>query len=138
MITKFELFIEKIGFNDMKNAINLNIEMGEQTPQKQGQQPNSNDDIKNTANTNITNLQNYINNLQAQKQKISEEIVQLENAQRDLVPNNPTDPNNDNNIKTFIDSQKAKIENNRKLLSGLEEKIKLFQDQISTNKEKYL
>jgi len=135
LITKFKLFAEAINTNDMKNAIDLNIEMGEKKPTNPNQPQQ---DIQKNAKTNITNTQEYINSLNIQKQKITDEINQMENAQRDLMPNNPNDPNNAKNQKTFIEGQQAKIKNNRAILTALEDKIKLLQTQISNNKEKYL
>jgi len=137
MITKFELFTEAINMDDMKNAIDLNIEMQNKKPLNPNQsQPQQ--DIQKNVKTNITNTQEYINFLNIQKQKISDEINQMENAQRDLMPNNPNDPNNATNQKNFIDSQKAKIKNNKTILKALEDKIKILQTQIANNKEKYL
>lgn len=138
MIKTFKQFNEAITSDDMKNAINLNMEKQDKQkvdPNAQQQKPQ---DLQKNANVSVTNLQKYIDDLNIQKQRISDEIGQLENAQRDLMPNNPSDPNNAKNQKLFVDGQQAKIKNNQNLLNALEEKIKLLQAQIINNKEKYL
>lgn len=139
MITKFKQFNEKLTPDDMKNAIDLNIEMGD----AQKQNPNQLNqkaplELQKNANLKITDIQKQIDYLTQQKQNINQEIINLENAQRDLMPNNLNDPNNSKNQKIFTDTQKAKIQNNRNILKALDDKIKLLQGEISRNKEKYL
>lgn len=138
MIKTFKQFNERITSGDMKNAIDFRIEKDNaQNPTIQNQKEKPIDDQKN-ANLKITDIQNQINQLNQQKQNLNQEIINLENAQRDLMPNNPSDPNNAKNQKIFMDTQKAKILNNQNILKGIEEKIKLLQNEISRNKEKYL
>lgn len=140
MITKFSKFNEKFDAKDMQNSLEYGIE---QQDQKQGQNNTQNvqtkdPNMQNAAKLKITDIQNRIGQLNQQRSLISNEIIKLQNAQRDLMPNNPDDPNNAKNQKEFTDDQTEKIKIQQSKLQALNDEIKNLQKEVSRNQQKYM
>lgn len=138
MITKFSKFNEKFDANDMKNSLDYGVEQQSQTnANPQSTQPND-PTIKNAAQLKITDIQNRIGQLNQQRKLISDEIIKLQNAQRDLMPNNPDDPNNAKNQKEFTEDQTEKVNIQQSKLLALNNEIKNLQKEMSRNQQKYM
>lgn len=138
MITKFSKFNEKFDANDMKNSLDYGVEQQNQTTaDSQNTQPND-PGMKNAAQLKITDIQNRIGQLTQQRALISNEIIKLQNAQRDLMPNNPDDPNNAKNQKEFTEDQTEKVTIQQQKLQALNDEIKNLQKEISRNQQKYM
>ncbi len=137
MITKFNKFNEKFNASDMRNSLDLGIEQDNAKPQ--GSQPNAQDPaLKNAAQLKVTDIQNRINQINQQRSLISKEIINLQNAQRDLMPNNPEDPDNAKNQKVFNEDQTEKIKIQQMKLQTLNDEIKNLQKEISRHQQKYM
>lgn len=138
MIKKFDKFVsEMVTAQDMQNNLNLGIEKTEATPPDKNPQPIDADTQK-QANLKVTDIQNRINQITALKKQVNQEIINLQAAQRDLMPNNPTDPKNAEKQRTFTEEQKEKINIQQQKLKVLDDEIKNLQKQVAQNKEKYL
>lgn len=127
-----------VNADDMKNALNMGIE------QSNAQKPNTNqpqqkdNTMKNSANLKVTDIQNRINQINIQKKLISDEIIKLQGAQRDLAPNNPNDPQNAQKLKIFTDDQQQKIEIQQQKLKLFDDEIKNLQSEIARHKQNYM
>jgi uncharacterized small protein (DUF1192 family) len=140
MIKKFDEFIkEMVSSQDMKNNLDLNIEKGDATnPANNQPQQQQNQAMQKNANLKVTDIQARINTLNQQKQAVNQEILKLQDAQRDLRPNNPNDPQNAQKQKVFDTDQQTKIKIQQDKLKVLEAEIQNLQQEIARNKEKYL
>jgi len=136
MITKFKKFYEAYNSKDMMNSLDLGIENDDN--KVIAQQGQNKQELRNAATLKITDIKNRITQLTQQKSLINNEIVKLQNAQRDLMPNNPDDPNNAKTQKEFIDDQTEKIKIQQTKLQTLDEEIKNLQKEISRNQQKYM
>jgi len=130
MITKFKIF-EAITPDDFKKDTELNIEIDDNRNNA------ADKDLKNQSNLKITDIQNKIQFLNKQKIEINKEIIKLQDAQRDLVPNNTNDPKNAEKIKTFIDDQKQKMLIQQNKLDLFNKEIDNLSKEIERNKKKY-
>ena len=140
MIKNFKQFNEMVTSQDMKNALDLGIEKSNapqpnQQQQQQQQQPQAQ---QKNANLKVTDIQSKITQLAQQKQIVNQEIINLQDAQRDLMPNNPGDPQNAQKQKIFMDDQQEKLKIQQQKLKLLDDEIKNLQVEIGRNKEKYL
>ena len=90
------------------------------------------------ANLKVTDIQGRITQLSQQKQLVSQEIIKLQGAQRDLAPNNPSDPQNAQKLKIFTQDQQEKIKIQQDKLKNIDAEIKNLQSEIARNKETYL
>lgn len=133
MITKFNLFKEAVDFNDTKNILDLNLDNAQKVD------PNKKDpeQIKN-ANLKIMDVQKRILQLNEQKKLINNEIIKLQSAQRDLVPNNPNDPKNAENVKNFLTNQQEQINIQTQKLNAFDAEILNLQKQVEILKKQYL
>ena len=141
MIKNFKQFNEAITSQDMKNNLDLNIEKTDAAnpDQQQNQQPQQKDaNIQKNANLKVTDIQGRITQLSQQKQLVSQEIIKLQGAQRDLAPNNPSDPQNAQKLKIFTQDQQEKIKIQQDKLKNIDAEIKNLQSEIARNKETYL
>lgn len=139
MIKKFNDFVsEMVTSQDMKNNLDLGIEkQNAANPANQQQQPQDKT-LQKTANLKVTDIQARINQLGLQKQATNQEILKLQDAQRDLRPNNPQDPQNAQKQKVFDTDQQTKIKIQQDKLKVLDAEIQNLQQEITRNKEKYL
>lgn len=140
MIKKFNDFVsEMVTSQDMKNNLDLGIEKQDATnPANQPQQQQQDKTLQKTANLKVTDIQVRINQLGLQKQAVNQEILKLQDAQRDLRPNNPQDPQNAQKQKVFDTDQQTKIKIQQDKLKVLDAEIQNLQQEITRNKEKYL
>jgi hypothetical protein len=139
MIKKFNEFInELVTSTDMQNNLNLNIEKGDaQNPAKSQQNQQQDKGLQKSLNLKVTDIQGRITELGKQKQLCSQEIVNLQNSLRDLMPNNPGDPNNAKNQQDFTKQQQEKINIQKQKLDVLNKEILNLQGEITRNKNKY-
>jgi len=140
MIKKFNDFVsEMVTSQDMKNNLDLGIEKQDAAnPANQQQQQPQDKTLQKTANLKVTDIQARINQLGLQKQAVNQEILKLQDAQRDLRPNNPQDPQNAQKQKVFDTDQQTKIKIQQDKLKVLDAEIQNLQQEITRNKEKYL
>lgn len=124
---------EVITAQDYKNKIELDMEIA----QKENEKPNNTVDDQKLAKLKITDIQKKIEFLNKQKSDIISEITRLQDNQRNLMPDNPSDPNNKTNQQKFIAEQTEKITAQRNKLSAFDQEIKLLQKDIERNKGKY-
>ena len=138
MITKFSKYNEMVNAEDMKNALNVGIEQGEAQKVNPNQPQPKDTNMQKSANLKVTDIQNRINQINIQKKLISDEIIKLQGAQRDLAPNNPNDPQNAQKLKIFTDDQQQKIEIQQQKLKLFDDEIKNLQSEIARNKQNYM
>ena len=131
-------FNEMVTSQDMVNNLNLGIEKTDAANPDPNKPVQKNADVQKNANLKITDIQNRINQLTQQKNLVNQEIINLQGAQRDLMPNNPADPKNAEKQKIFTQDQQAKIEIQKRQLQVLEDQIKNLQSEIQRNRENYL
>jgi hypothetical protein len=141
MITKFYQFInEVVSAKDYRNVIDFRMETGDKTPQQmKNEKPTEVDrSINKNSQTKITDISNRVQQLNKEKQMVSQEIIKLEDSQRELMPNNPQDPQNAQKQKQFTDDMKTKIGIQRQKLDVLNKEIVNLQQDVSTKKQKYM
>lgn len=137
MIKKFDQFVnELVTAQDMQKNLDLGMEKTEATPPDKN--PPIDADTQKQANLKVTDIQGRINQINQQKKLINQEIINLQAAQRDLMPNNPTDPKNGEKQRTFMEDQKEKINIQQQKLKVLDDEVKNLQKQIAQNQQKYL
>jgi hypothetical protein len=124
---------------DMQNNLNLGIEKTDAQQPNPNQKPlQQNAGIQKNATLKVTDIQQRIIDLNNQKKLVNQEIINLQGAQRDLMPNNPNDPQNTQKQKVFSQDQQEKIKIQQQKLKVLEDEIKNLQSEISRNKQNYL
>jgi len=141
MIKKFEQFVNEVITSDqMKNQLDLGIEKQDaQKPDPNAQQQQKPDQgTQKNATLKVTDIQNKINQLAQQKTLVNQEIINLQNAQRDLRPNNVNDPNNKANQSIFDKDQQEKTKIQQDKLANIDAEIRNLQAEIGRNKQKYL
>ena len=140
MIKKFEQFINEVITSDqMKNQLDLGIEKQDaQKPDPNAPPPKPDQGTQKDATLKVTDIQNKINQLTQQKTLVNQEIINLQNAQRDLRPNNATDPNNKANQSIFDKDQQEKTKIQQDKLANIDAEIRNLQAEIGRNKQKYL
>jgi hypothetical protein len=131
-------FNEMVTAQDMQNNLNLGIEKTDAKPPDPNAPLPKNVDMQKNVNLKITDIQQRINQLGQQKQIVNQEIINLQGAQRDLMPNNPNDPKNAEKQKIFNQDQQTKIEIQQRQLKVLDDQIKNLQSEIARHKENYL
>lgn len=142
MIKTFIQFIneEMVTSTDMQNNLDLGIE--KQNAQNPANQPQTNQpqdkNLQKTANLKVTDIQGRITQLNQQKQLVNQEIIKLQDAQRDLMPNNMGDPQNAQKQQIFIKDQQEKLKIQQDRLKNFDAEIQNLQKEIGRNKEKYL
>lgn len=138
MITKFDQFNEMVTSQDVKNNLDLGIEKTDDQQPNPNQQPQQNAGIQKNATLKVTDVQQRILDINNQKKIVNQEIINLQGAQRDLAPNNPGDPQNDQKLKVFVNDQQEKIKIQQQKLKVLDDEIKNLQIEIARHKENYL
>lgn len=131
MIIKFKMFLEELSSDDYKKILDLNIE-------KDSDQNKNDSDTNKNANLKINEIKNKIQQIQKQKEDINNELSKLEDIQRDMAPNNPNDPKNQDKLKAFLEEQKNKIDLQKNKLKLFEDEIISLQNELEKIKKTYL
>ena len=134
MIINFKKFNEMVSAQDTKNMLNFNIEKGS----VQGNINTNDKNIQKLATLKITDINNRIKQIEEQKKLINNEIIKLQNAQRDLAPNNPNDPKNAEKLKIFVDDQSKKIEIQKQKIDILNKEIENLKNEVERHKSNYM
>lgn len=130
MITKFKIF-EQTTPEEYKNNIDMKLALEPNNINKK------NPELTKQSNLKITDIQGKIEYLNKQKALINQEIIKLQDAQRDLMPNNINDPQYQQKAKEFLDDQKQKMDIQKNKLALFDKEIKNLQDEIARNKNRY-
>lgn len=138
MITKFRKYNEMVSAEDMQQSLNFGIEKSDAQQTNPNAPVQKDPNIQKTANLKVTDIQNRINQITQQKKLINDEIIRLQGAQRDLAPNNPSDPQNAQKLKVFTDDQQEKIKIQQQKLKVLDDEIKNLQNEVSRHKQNYM
>jgi len=133
-LKKFDNWIneEIITAQDYKNKLELDMETAEDEKNIKDE-----GDLQKLSKLKITDIQRKMEFLNKQKADISGEITKLQNIQRDMMPDNPSDPNNKANQQKFIEEQNQKILAQQNKLKAFDDEIKLLKSEIDRNKKKY-
>lgn len=129
---------EMVNSQDMQKQLDLGIEQSDAQKPDPNKPAQQNMDLQKNANLKITEIQQKIIDLGKQKQLVNQEIINLQNAQRDLAPNNPNDPDNAKKLQQFTQDQQQKMEIQKRQLQVLDDQIKNLQEEITRHKENYL
>lgn len=128
-----------VNSQDMMNNLNLNIEKtGAQKPDTNPKPMSLDPNFKKQATLKVTDTQQRINQIREEIKLVNQEIINLQNAQRDLIPNNPSDPNNAKNRQVFMNDQKEKMGIQQAKLKALTDEVNNLQKEITRNKNTYL
>jgi uncharacterized small protein (DUF1192 family) len=137
MIKTFKQFNEAFNADDMRNSLDYGIEKNQNKLAQNPDQKNSELNLKNDAKLKITDIENRMRIIDQQKKLITDEIIKLQNAQRDLMPNNPDDPNNAKTQQEFVADQTEKINIQQAKVQALDDEIANLQKEVERNKQKY-
>jgi uncharacterized small protein (DUF1192 family) len=131
MITKFKIF-EKITPEDFQKNTELMMDI-----QNQENDAAKDQDQTKLSNLKVTDINNRIQFLNKEKEMINQEIIKLQDNQRNLAPNNPNDPQNAQKLKQFTDDQTNKLKIQQQKLNLFDQEIKNLSSEIERNKKLY-